>query len=336
MNYISMKSIKATLLMVLTIFVISSCEDEDKAPIVTFDTAGKAAYPRLVTEGDKLVNILSAADFAASSYVYTIEFVDQNGGMDVVEYILELEFDDNDDSNGDLSVSGIEILRVPASGFTLNADGFPELANITVTASDIAAATGVTFADLTAGDNFRLSGRIVMNDGAVFSGDNASATIVGGAFRGRFDFTLPVGCPSDLRGTFDFTTTVNGNWGTCTDDMVLTGTVDIIKVVESDEKDGRHEFSDWSFGAYTTCYAAFPLEKDEDENDIPYVVTDVQFTETCTVVDFTTFLSSLGDVYTLSSTISGNDWTIVWSNTFGEGGTTTITFPGGVPFTLAP
>lgn len=317
--------------MVLTMFVISSCEDEDKAPIVTFDTAGHGAYPRLVSEGAKLMNILSEADFNASSYTYTVEFVDENGGIDVNEYILELEFDDNDDTNGDLSVSGIEILKAQASGFTVNADGFPELANVTITANDLLTATGISFADITSGDNFRITGKVIMNDGSVFSGDNSSASVVGAAFRGHFDFTLPAKCPSDLSGTFDYTTTVSGSWGTCNGGEALTGTVKII-----DKGDGVHEFSDWSFGSYTSCYAAFPLKKDKDGNDIPYVVTDVQFTETCTVVDFTTFLSSLGDVYTVTSNISGNDWTIVWSNSYGEAGTTVVTFPGPVPFTLAP
>jgi len=319
--------------MVLTIFVISSCEDEDKAPIVTFDTAAKGAFPRLVTSTSKSINILTLADFTASSYVYTLEFVDENGGMDVAEYIVDLEFDDNDASNGDFSKSGVEFLRVQASGFSINADGFPELANITVSASAITAAIGggLTYADISSGDVFRLTGRIIMNDGSVFSGDNHSATIVGSAFRGQFDFDLPASCPSDLSGTFDFTGTVVGSWGTCTGGEVLSGTVKIV-----DKDDGVHEFSDWSFGAYDACYAAFPTKKDKDGNSLPYVVTDVQFTETCTIVEFTTFLSSLGDLYTLNSTISGNDWTIVWSNTYGEAGTAVITFPNGVPFTLAP
>lgn len=305
--------------MVLTVFVISSCEDEDKAPIVTFSTAGHGAYPRLITEGNKLVNVLSAADFSASSYTYTIEFVDENGGKNVAEYILELDFDDNDASNGDNSVSGVEILRVAASGFTENAEGFQELANVTVSANDIATAAGISFADVTAGDNFNLFGKVIMNDGSVHTGANSSSSVQGAAFRGHFDYTMPAACPSSLEQTVNFSTVVGAGHPGCAGGETVTGTVDIVPLGA-----GVYQFSDWAFGAYIPCYGGGGAGG------------DLTFTETCTVVAFTGFTDSFGDTWTFVSSISGNDWTIDWVNTYGEEAVSVITFPGPVPFTMAP
>ncbi len=319
MKFINIKSIKTALLLVLTTFVISSCEDTDKAPIVTFDTAGHGAYPRLISEGSKLVNILSAADFSASSYTYTIEFVDENDGKNVAEYILELEYDDNDASNGDNSVSGVEIMRVAASSFVENAIGLLELANVTITANDLATAVGVSFADITAGDNFNISGKVIMNDGSVFAGSNSSASVVGAAFRGHFDFTMPAACPSSLEQTVNFSTVVGAGHPGCSGGETVTGTVDIVALGA-----GVYQFSDWAFGAYGPCYGGGTAGG------------DLTFTETCTVVAFTGFTDSFGDTWTFVSSISGNDWTIDWVNTYAEEAVSVITFPGPVPFTLAP
>jgi len=310
------KSIKA-LIMACTMFTVFSCEDTSKAPIVTFATAGHGAYPRLLTEtGAKLMNILSAADFTASQYGYTIEFVDENGGKDVAQYILKLEYDDNDASNGDLSVSDITLRTYTPSDWSENAEGFQELANIIITAGDVAAATGITFADITAGDNFNISGEVHMNNGDVFTSVNSSSSVEGTAFRGHFSYTLPAACPSDLGGTYDVSTV---HW--CGGPTV--GTVDIV-----DQGGGTYQFSDWSFGGYGVCWGGGAASG------------DFTFVEVCTVVTLNDGTDSFGDSWTFSSVISGNDWIITWLNfTYAAGlenGVTTITFPGGVPFTLAP
>jgi len=311
------KSIKA-LIMACTMFTVFSCEDTSKAPIVTFATAGHGAYPRLLTEtGAKLMNILSAADFTASQYGYTIEFVDENGGKDVAQYILKLEYEDNDASNGDLSVSDITFRTYTPSDWSENAEGFQELANIIITAGDVANAAGITFADISAGDNFNISGEVHTVGGDVFTSVNSSSSVEGSAFRGHFSFTLPAACPSDLSGSYPYSTAL---WCGGTE----TGMVDII-----DQGSGVYQFSDWSFGAYPACYGGFCCAEG-----------DFTFSEVCTVVTINDGTDSFGDSWSFTSTISGNDWTITWLNfTYASGlenGVTTITFPNGIPFTLAP
>ena len=152
-----------------------------------------------------------------------------------------------------------------------------------------------------------------MTDGRVFSAENSSPAITGAAFQGHFDFTLPANCPSDLTGTYDYTTT--DVW--C-DGSMVTGTVDIVA-----QGGGVYNFSDWSFGAYGPCYGSTANQP------------GITFDEVCAEVSFTGFTDSFGDTWTFTSSIDGNDWTIGWENTYGESANSVITFPGPVPFTLS-
>ena len=315
MKFININKIKRALLLACTMLIVFSCEDEDAAPILTFDAAGHGVYPRLLEEtGDRLVNILTDADFQASQYGYTIEFVDENGGKDVERYILILDYIDVNASN---SVTGIEFKSYTAADFSVNADGFMELANVSLAAPEVAASVGITFADLSPGDKFNFSGEVHMINGDVFASVNSSAAIEGPAFRGHFAFTLPAACPSDLTGTFNFSTVVGAGHPGCSGGEVVTGTVDIVA-----QGGGVYKFSDWAFGAYIVCYGGGGAGG------------DLTFTEVCGEVSFTGFTDSFGDTWTYVSSISGENWTIDWVNTYAEEAVSVITFPGGVPFTL--
>ena len=96
-----------------------------------------------------------------------------------------------------------------------------------------------------------------------------------------------------------------------------------------DQGSGVYQFSDWSFGAYPACYGGTGV-----------ATGDFTFSEVCTEVTLNDGTDSFGDNWSFTSSISGNDWTIVWLNfTYASGlenGVTTITFPNGIPFTLAP
>ncbi|MEZ4994236.1 MAG: hypothetical protein R2824_27685 [Saprospiraceae bacterium] len=84
----------------------SSCADPDLGPIVTFDTAGKGAYVRLVEDnGNQLINLL---DLAASGYQYSVEFVDLERG-DWPRNCLMRDSSDRNPDNGDNSTGKIEL-----------------------------------------------------------------------------------------------------------------------------------------------------------------------------------------------------------------------------------
>ena len=296
--------------MLLTLLVLTACEDESKAPVVTYDSAGKGAYVKFVDEsGIQLVNLLSQANFDASQYQYSVEFIDGSGGTRVTQYVLNVEYDDVTGANS----QGPVVLRsYDASSFTESEAGNKGVSNITITSADLTGAFGLTYADLNAGDNFEIKGELVTADGT-WNSTNSSATVNGTAFQGFFDFDMPAGCPSDLTGTFNYSST--NLW--C-DGGSTTGTVTIIS-----SGGGKYTFNDWSFGGYPHCYGGNAASWGS-----------LSFQDVCAVVSFSGFTDSYGDTWTFVSSISGNDWLISWENTYGESGQTAITFPSGVPFTL--
>ena len=300
---------KIVLALAMLLFFTFSCKDEDLAPIVTFDSAGKGAYPRLVSDsGDQFVNLF---DIAGSRYNYTAELIDNEGGSLVAEYIIDVTFVDNDPSNGDKGTTA-EYLKYSSSDFSMNSNGYQEAPEISLNGPDILARTGLAEDDISAGDQFRFISRLILTDGSIFTQANSSATIVGSAFRGIFNITMNASCPSDLTGTYDYTTTdvwCNGS--------SISGTVDIIAA-----GGGTYYWSDPSFGAYVNCYGG------------PASDPGLTFSDVCLEVGFVGVIDQYGDTWTYDSSVDGDSWVINWVNTYGEAANSTITFPGGVPFTL--
>ncbi|MEM1325115.1 MAG: hypothetical protein AAGI23_04125 [Bacteroidota bacterium] len=282
-----------------------SCADEDLAPIVTFDDAEKGAYVRLIEQGDNLINLF---DIDGSVFTYSVEFIDVEQGNQVAEYNVDLVYTG---SKGD--IGPVRYKSFTQSDFGTCEEGYRCLENITVPATEVIAALGLTPDDLEPGDQIRADGSLVLTTGAVFGAENSSATVNGTAFRGFFDFLLPAGCPSDLEQTVTYETT--DIW--CGGDPV-SGSVDIVG-----RGAGVYEFSDWAFGSYGPCYGGGTAGG------------DLTFSEVCGEVFFSGFTDSFADTWTFESSIDGNQWTIIWENTYGEAATSVITFPGdAVPFTL--
>jgi len=293
---------KIGILLATLLLIISSCADESLSPVVTFDSAAKGAYPRLVTQSaDKLINLF---DVAGSSYTYTVEFIDEQKGKLVTEYILTLQYNNNTPK---------EFKRFTASDFQTNEAGNQQAPAITITGTEAIAAAGLTNAQVQPGDQFKFIGKVILQDGSSFTQSNSSATVgTGAAFRGHFNFTLSAGCPSALAGSYEYTT--SDLW--C-GKAPVSGKVNIVS-----QGGGTYKFSDWAFGAYGPCYGSGVAEG------------NLTFKDVCAVVSFTGFTDSFGDTWTFVSSIEGENWNIKWSNTYGEGGTSVVKFPGGVPFTL--
>ena len=288
--------------------MLSGCADEDLAPIVTFDQATTGAYPRVVEEtGSTLVNLF---DVPNSQYGYTVEFVDAEQGNLVAEYVLEVTYVDANPDNGDASAGPIEYARFTQDDFTTNEGGYREI-SVSIPATELVNLVGTTADDLMAGDEFSFVGRLILTDGREFADANSAPQITGSAFRGLFDYTLSCGCPSDIGGTFDYTTT--NIW--CGADPV-SGSVELASLGA-----GIYSFDDWSFGTYDgVCYGAGTTPP----------VGDLQLQDVCNMITIENGATSqYGDTFTFSSSISGNEWTIEWSNDFGEAGTTVLFFPGG-------
>lgn len=304
-----MKINKIILSLIAILFLGVACEDEDKLPIVVLDTVEKGAYPRLIDQTDKLLNLFNVG---GSTYTYNIEFVDIEGGTLVDRYVVDVTFDDNSPENGDNTVTQLDYIVLTRDQFTPNDNGYQQAPTISVNGSELLQNLGLTEDQVTAGDDFDFVGRIELSDGRTFSQANSSATIVGPSFRGHFNYTMPAACPSDLTGTYAVST--SNIWCGGSD---VNGDVTIQAL-----GGGVYRFNDWSFGSYGVCYGGGSASG------------DLTFTEVCAEVSFTGFTDSFGDTWTYTSSIAGEEWTIEWTNTYGESAASVITFPGGVPFTL--
>ena len=289
-----------------------SCADESLGPVATFDIAGKGAYVRLVSETERFVNLF---DVPGSNYVYSVELVDLEQGALIQSYDIDLTYDDNDPSNGDNSKGPIRLQSFSASDFEDLASGFKGLSDISIKATDMLSALGLTEADVSAGDVFLIDGFLTLDDGRVFGASNSTAPVNGSAFQGHFSFRLNAGCPSSLDGTYEFTTTDVWCGGE------VSGTVTM-----SQSSAGVYVFNDWSFGAYSVCYSPTSAAGS----------TSLNFTDVCAEVSFTGTVDVYGDTWTFTSSIDGNAWNIGWVNTYGESAQSTVFYTGGAdwPVTL--
>ncbi len=297
-------SVIFAVLLILTI----GCADDELKPIITFDDAGKGAYVALLQETARDINLF---DISGSQYGYDVEFIDLEGGKLVAEYALDFTFVDRNPDNGDNSTGPTRFRSYSSGDFVQNSNGNQGITGITISASELISAAGISQDDLLAGDRFVIDGNVITVDGAVFTSSNSSAAVNGAAFRGHFRFTLIASCPTSLEGTYDYT--LLKSW--CDDVSINTGTVTLTLTGSG------YDIDDFAFGAYFPCYgeaAALPLG-------------NLRMVDVCNKISITG-ASQWGEVYTWHSlVVDGNDLTIEWSNDYGEGGTSTIHNPSGWP-----
>ncbi len=126
-------------------------------------------------------------------------------------------------------------------------------------------------------------------------------------------FRLQVACPSDLGGTYSYSTTnivagAGGNAAACGGTVTGTGTL-----TESATTNGVYTISDASFGQFACAWGDTPPGGTLRLNDL------------CNVLSFTG-ADKYGDNYTIS-VVSVTATTLVfdWTNTYNDGGRTTLT-----------
>lgn len=163
-------------ILLLSVVMLFSCADEELGPVVTFDTAGKGAYVKLLSETARFINLF---DVPGSNYIYSVEFVDLEMGQTIAEYRLEVTYTDRDASNGDDSNGPVIFKTFGPADFGTTDRGFVGLANIQIAATDLITAVGTTVDAVKAGDQFRIQGYLTTNDGDVFGARNSSAAVNG-------------------------------------------------------------------------------------------------------------------------------------------------------------
>ena len=173
------------------VLLMTACADEELGPVFTFDTVGKGAYVKLLTQSPPELDL---ANLGSASYTYDVEFVDIDNGNLVSQYDLTAELIDNNTDNGDDSAGPLDFKSFGSGEFTTTASGFKGI-GVTITLNELLTLFNISADKLQANDRFRIRGTLTMNDGRQFAFDNSTPAVNGPAFAGHFRFDLTATCP---------------------------------------------------------------------------------------------------------------------------------------------
>ncbi len=302
--------IKYKLLYILgaVLLILQGCKDEELAPIVTFDSAGKGSYPKLVERSGGDIKL---DDLGGSVHSYNVEFIDLEGGSLVAEFKQEVSFTDYDESDGNSSTGPVVIRTFTSADFSPQGTGNLGVA-VSETGTDLLNALGLTADDLSGGGQFDITSTITTVDGATFRSTNSSATVNGSAFRGFFDYSLFVVCPSDLAGTYAVATEGTSTDGCCPGPYSVEAEVTLTETAP-----GEYEISDWSGGLYIEWYTIYGILP----SHMPGSIKDA-----CGVITLLTDAEPFGESLK-GDGIVNDDGTITlsWVTGYGDKGTLTMT-----------
>ncbi|MDQ3534496.1 MAG: hypothetical protein M3421_02600 [Bacteroidota bacterium] len=302
-----MKKINFIYTFLLLFFIATGCRDFVE-PVVPYNNFENGAYLRTIEVGSGTINFF---DLANSRFIVTVEAVDPQQGqtLDRVDVFASHR------RGATLSSEGL-VKTIPASAFSIPADGTYPHATIEVTAQEALAASGISEAELAGGDAFEIRLALHTTDGRTFSSTNLSGDVSGGVFyRSPFLYRAGVVCPSALQGTYNFVTTnIAGGEGAGVCGASVSGTVTFTPV---ENTPGAYSVSDASFGAFECLWG--------DEN----AGGTVGLNDSCGQLRFTG-TDRYGDSYTFTFISNdGTNLTFNWANTYGDTGETTLTAPAG-------
>lgn len=207
-----MKYFKYIIMVAIGAMILGSCADEEKAPVVTFESAKIGAYIRFVSQAGNAE--FDLANASASQFSYCVDFVSLEGGTLVNEYIVDAQFFDNTPGNGNNSKARTQFVSVPSASFATSERGNPGTC-VDVSLSGVLSSLGLSLDQVSAGDQFTLFGKVKTEDGSEYTSNNTTATVRGGAFAGFFDVNVSATCPLEAtQFVGDYALTYEGAVGT--------------------------------------------------------------------------------------------------------------------------
>jgi hypothetical protein len=310
-----MKTLKYSFgLLAMAVIFLSSCRDfvEPNVPYKDFDTG---AYLRTISRTSTTFNFFN---LPASKFALTIEAVDKEDGKTVQTVEVRVRHRRLIPGVGLRYTPANDVLvkTLQASDFTTNTSSRFLRSTFEVTAAEAIAAVGLTAAGINGSDVFEF--RLVLNDkfGRRFSSDNVTTNVAGAPFYDSpFQYPVSVVCPSDLAGTFAYSTLVTSSpYKRSCEGQILTGNVTFTRFSPT-----AYTVSDQTFGLFTQC-----------SGDGPGGV--VRINDSCGALTF-----SGADQYgsTYKFTFKSNNGTALvfdWISSDNEGGTTTLTAAAGKPW----
>ena len=315
-----MKLIKYSFGMLVSMLVfITSCTDfvEPRIPYSTFDTG---AYLRTVARTSDTFNFF---DLANAKFDITVEGVDAENGATVESVEVRVR------RRRLIPGVGLQYVPIPLAGGGVNdvlvktlssADFAPNdqskflRAKILVTSAETFAALGLTASQINGGDVFEFRLKMTDKSGRVFNDVNASADIKGGAFYASpFLYNVSVVCPSNLAGTYEFTSSeMSSPFGSCPGS--ITGTVTFTAVAGTTS----YGVSDATFG-FWDCYG-------------DTFGGNVRLNDACGSLTFSGS-DKYGDTYTFNFiSVSPAELVFTWVNTSAETGRVVLKSNAGKPW----
>jgi hypothetical protein len=319
----NMKTIKYSFGLIVTLMLfIASCTDfvEPNIPYTTFNNG---AYLRTIDRSAPTTSLsFNFFDLTNSRFALTVEAVDNENGATVETVEVRVRH------RRLIPGVGLQYIPVPGPGNVVNdvliktltlADFLPNdkskflRARIEIPAPEILAALGVTQAQINGGDAFEVRLKLTDKFGRVFNDINASGDVKGGAFfASPFLYDVSVVCPSDLAGTFEFTSSeMSSPFGDCAGTITGTVTFGVASATS-------YSVSDATFG-FWDCYG-------------DTFGGNVRLNDACGVLSFSG-TDKYGDSYTFNFiSVTPAELTFTWRNSSNETGRVVLKSNAGKPW----
>ncbi|MDP2088242.1 MAG: hypothetical protein Q8J84_02460 [Flavobacteriaceae bacterium] len=295
-----MKNIKYIFSLLFVLAVFTACTDEDKVAPLFSELPNGAYLTTTIVSGTINFNDLANAKFEAKLVpTYNADKVS------ISQVDVYVGYKDNTPANGTTTVAEKLLKTIAGTQFTLGST-----TTLVVTATEAMAALGITAAQMDGSDAVIVRLVLKLSDGQEFTNSNTSANVQSGVYNSPFRWTVSLVCPSDLVSKFDIFQTNFTFRGTPYGGSVsLTGG-------EFKRVDGvtysilpGADFGWWDWGYGSTGDYAKGITLKEACGKLAYAGSD-----------------QYGDTYKLwNVVVTGNKLTYKWDNTWGEGGTVTLT-----------
>ncbi|MBW8243457.1 hypothetical protein K1F50_11645 [Muricauda oceani] len=203
------------------VLLVSSCDDGDKVIDEVFSSTTRGAVLRTLESN----GVYDRFD-TSSTFGFTFEEQDYEGG-DLMEKVdLYISFDDNTEENGDSTVDEILIQTFLPEDFTEGEFGLP-VASYESTLANALSLLGLEEGDFDGGDAIQYRLVLTLTDGRTFSNDDSTGTITGSFFNAPFFYGPVIKCipPAPVPGeyTIDLVDSYGDGWNGASIDIVIDG-----------------------------------------------------------------------------------------------------------------
>jgi hypothetical protein len=308
-----MKRIKFLYTLIIATFVASSCTDfvEPAIPYNNFETG---TYLKTITAPTP-INFFDI-DNAKFTTLLECHAIDKKNNVKTVDVFVKHR-------RGNTLSQEVSLGSVDGSAFTNTADSQWPRGSVSFTVPQALTKLGYSKTNIRGGDFLEFRLVLTTLDGKTFTNNNLSADVSGGTYYSSpFFYRVAVVCPSALGGTYEFSTT-DISAGPGGDAAACGGTFKGTVTLKASTVAGEYEVSDGTFGVFECAWG-----------DTPPGGT-IRFTDACGKLGMKG-TDKYGDAYSLTFVSStAKTVTFKWKNTYGDGGTTTLTrstgdFPAGL------